>query len=359
MRVSTLLSPENSDLFEKSSFGRITVDSDFSEEDAIAIRDHQGVGLVQCKQELNDSVYRLLNDIVYSERPDIWFRAYGYYAGNCDFQFLENLPDVQNLSLGRISESTNIEAISELNRIDSLSIEINDLTCFEFLNSHSSTIRYLNLGKTKSKKPSLSVLERFNSLETLSIRGHRKSLETITQLPELNNLSLCGIKVESLSFLSEIPKLNECSLDLITCEDFYTMGALDIKYLAVSEIRKMEDLGFLECLQKLQFLKLSYLKNVTHFPKLSSSDCIRRIIISDMKSLRDVSELFYCSALEELALIGGLTNLKAEDFQPLAAMKNLKYATIGTGRVKENELVNRILCDANISKYEHRNFEYL
>jgi hypothetical protein len=339
-------------------YGFYNFNNNFTVEHASAVAKCLDIKRLQCKKPINKEVWRLINEELLTIRPDITVRIHGYYAQVCDLSFLAELTNVQSLSIDGILESRNVEYISRLSKLSKLTLDINDLKAFDFLNSINDNLIELDIGRTNSKKPDLKVLERFRCLEFLALRGQNKNIEVLSTLSSLNEISLSGTTVGNFKFLHKLNKLDSLNLDLIKSSDFDSVNTLNIKSLSVSEIRGLEDLSFISGFPHLQSISLDCLNKVEKIPSLSSEHSLRRVFIDNMKKLSDIKGLYACVHLEDFIFRNSTTPLSARDFIPIIHLGSLKYAAIGTGSVKKNDEIDRLLNQAKIDRYEYYDFVF-
>lgn len=339
-------------------YGFYNFDNNFTVEDASAVIKCLDIKTLQCKKPVNKEIWRLINEKILTVRPDIAVRVYGYYAQVCDLSFLSQLGNVQHLSIDGILESRNVEYLSRLTKLSKLTLDIADLKAFDFLGHINENLTELDIGRTSSKKPNLKVLERFKYLEFLALRGHNKNIEVLSTLSNLSEISLSGITVSNFKFLHKLNELDSLHLDLVKSSDFDSVSTLKIKSLSVSEIRGLEDLSFISGFQYLQSISLDCLNRVEKFPSLSSEHSLRRLFIDSMKKLTDIKGLYSCVHLEDFIFRNSTTPLSAKDFIPIINLESLKYATIGTGSVKKNDEVDKLINQTKIKRYEYYDFVF-
>lgn len=339
-------------------FGFYSLDNDFTVEEALDVIECPEIKSLQCTKPVNMEIWRLINEKILSVRPDIAIRVYGYYTQTCDLSFLSQLENVQQLSIDGILNSRNVEFISTLPNLSKLWLDIDDLKTFDFLESTSEKLIELDIGRTSSKKPDLKVVERFKCLEYLALRGQSKNIEVLSTLSNLSEISLCGITLSDFKFLHKLNKLDTLHLDLVKSRDFDSASTLNIKSLSVSEIRGLDDLSFISGFPSLQSLSLNCLNRVEKIPSLSSELSLRRVFIDNMKKLSDIKGLYSCINLENFIFRNSTTPLSVKDFMPIIKMERLKHATIGTGSVKKNDEVDKVLSQENVGGYEHYDFVF-
>jgi hypothetical protein len=97
----------------------------------------------------------------------------------------------------------------------------------------------------------------------------------------------------------------------------------NLMYLELWRINGLADLSFISDLPGLQFLFLQSLPQVKTLPSFERLTHLRRILVSGLKGLLDVSSLEHALALEE-AILTDLRHLPPESFLPLLRNPRLK-----------------------------------
>jgi len=214
----------------------------------------------------------------------------------------------------------NVEAIAEIPHLESLSLGIFDLEDFRVLESLKVTLTELFLGATRSRKPDLKPLGRFVSLRRLYIEGHNKGIEVLSELKDLEDLTLRSITTPDLSYLAHLRKLWSLDIKLGGIRSFAGIhGNESIKYLELWQIRELRHVSVVGELPGLEYLFLQSLPLVELFPSMANAVALRRVIVQNLKSLRDLSGLETAPALEEFALVQGN---KQTPEQLLPALRN-------------------------------------
>lgn len=337
-------------------YGYFNIDDGFVVEDAIYLQDKPHIDCVQTKNPLSNSTWSLLDKELFTRRPDIWLRVFGNVS---NLQFLDQMDNLERFSVNSLYEPVeSLQSVSRHSRLKALSFHVEDIFDFDFLHGLEKELTSLSIGRTKSKKTKLDILSDFSRLEELCIHGHSNGIEVISNLRALKHLSLSGITINNFDFLSPFEALHSLSLDLIKCPDYSALENIRIKQLSIAEIRNLQDLLFISGIRGIQNLSLSYLNKVTALPPLESSSTIRRVGISNMRLLSEISSLFKCEGLIDFYFTSSNTPLEPEDFKPLLNMKDLKNVTIGTGRAGKNKRIDEILLPAGFAPYEYYEFEY-
>lgn len=262
--------------------------------------------LLQCSAPVSDSVWCAINEQFCPLRPDVVLRAYGHYSSDCDLSFVRLLPNVRRFAADCLQRASNVEAIGQMQGLESLSLGIYEATDFGVLERLSPTLTSLSLGATRSKRPRLAPIARFRSLQVLYLEGQSKDIEVVGELPELADLTLRSITTPDLGYLRRLSKLWSLDMKLGGIRSFAGIeGKECIRYLEMWQVRDLRDVGIVGDLPGLQNLFLQSLPHVAAFPGLSRSRALRRISVENLKGLRDFTALASAPALEEFRLVDG------------------------------------------------------
>ena len=96
-----------------------------------------------------------------------------------------------------------LEWLRGFEHVQNLFIHVYEATSFEVLSGFIN-LRRLDLGRTRSAKPSLAFLANCPELEEAKLQGANRGLEAVASLDRLRLLRLLNLKVRSLDFLSPI-----------------------------------------------------------------------------------------------------------------------------------------------------------
>ena len=294
------------------------------------------IRVLQCSSPVRESVWKQLSEFFLSVRPEVELRVYGHYGIECNFEFVQWIPNVRAFSADCLSQATGIEHLCHLSELESLAVGIFGLKDFHFLESMPKSLKTLRLEATRSKSPSLSVLDRFRSLQTLYIEGHHKDIDAIGSLSNLKDLTLRSVTTRDLRYLKSLHALRSLDIKLGGIRDFFGIEEnQSIQYLELWQIRDLRDVDMLSSLLGLQNLFLQSLPHIKTFPSLSQLSRLRRISLENMRGLSDFSNLEFAPAIEEFVLIDGR---KQTPDQLLPILKNprLKAICAGFGSDRKN-----------------------
>jgi hypothetical protein len=318
---------------------------------------HEIAALV-CKTHLNEIQFaeppsrdalETLEKEILRKRQDFEVRFYGFYRSKCDLGFLQFIPSVSKLVVNCLMGPVgNVERIGDLQRLTSLKVGITQLRDFGFLERLPPLLETLYLEEAQSKSLSLKAIVRFPRLRRLYIERHRKDLELIGTLPNLESLVLRSITVPSLSFLTPLSSLRVLNLKLGGTTKLDELSELlNLRELEMWQVRKLEDIRVVATIPKLETLKLQDLPNVTEVPSLASCSSLKTIFIKHLKSLEELSSIAEAPNLEHFALTGPSKCLP-EAFRPFINHKTLKDIWVGLGSLKRDRAVHQMFAGSRI-----------
>ena len=236
---------------------RVELFEPVSSQDIGAIRANRNVRVVQLVKFADPATWRRLNAELFGERPEVQLRVYGFYSSECDLSFAARMANVRHFAADSLRSATNIEAICEIPYLESLSIEVYELTSFGFLEGVGSSLDTLSLGRTKSKKPDLAVLRRFVALRRIYLDSQQKNIEVLQDLTQLEDVTLRSVSTRDVGYLKSQPKLWSVDIKLGGIRDLGALAALpDLKYLELWQVRGLADLSVIGELTTLQNLFL-------------------------------------------------------------------------------------------------------
>ena len=343
---------------KKLSKNRIEFSESLSDKEIRELVSDQDIEVLQTSSPVDVESWKRINYSLIPIRPDIEIRIYGHYSSECDLSILANIPDVQKLSVDCLRRATNIEVVSTLKNLKSLSIGIYNLENLEFLKGIPSALKTLFIGTTKSKKPDLKYLDRFVDLEELYIEGQNKNIDVIGQLSSLRKLVLRSTTPKDISFIRKLKNLWSLDIKLGGIKDPKPLEGLEnIRYFELWLVKGLSDISVISSLVGLEFLFLQALRNVIALPNTSNLVNLRRIYIDTMKGLKDVSGILKSPSLEEFIHVCA-QNMQPEQYTELLKLPTLKKALFGFGSEKKNKAIEELMQKNGIEKYQHVPFEF-
>lgn len=284
--------------------GKYQIESGFKSRELETLANNPKTQYIRFNSPLKAHEIEWLESIVFSKRPDISLRIYGFHQEVCDLSVLKQLPSLRILHVDYLSEVANIKTLSQLQNLKELGIGISELKNFDFLNEINANLKKLYLSQTHSKSLRLDFLPRFSQLEYLFIEAHQKGIEHIARLTHLKEIVLRSVSLNHLEFLYELEQLWSLDLKLGGLKDPTSIAKLrHLKYLEIWQVRGISDLSFISELTTLQNLFLQSLPHVKRLPDFSKNTALRRIYLENLKGLEEVSSLRTAKRLENFIYV--------------------------------------------------------
>ena len=336
------------------SGSRFEISSEHSSRSLCGLAGDSGIEVLQFSTPLSDSQFDVLNEEFFSKRPEVEFRAYGFYGQSCDLSFCARMSNVERFRADCLQSAVHVEQIGAMRKLRLLGIGIFDLESFSLLEGVTEELEHLNLGETRSKKPDLAPLGRFKTLRVLGLTGQQKNIEVLRGHSNLEEM-WCSVSMPSAALFRSLPKLWSLRLMLGGTRNLAALGGMEsLKYLEICRVSRMTDLEFVSSLGGLQHLSLQDLPHIGGLPDLSRMTALRKISLENLKGLRDVSAMEAAPRLEELVHIS--SRGEPGEYVPLLRGGRLKFARVGFGSVAKNERFERLCGEYGVAYDVNRGF---
>ena len=327
---------------------RVMFNEPLSPAELRALAANREIATLQCSTPQSDKTWTLLNSVFFAERPDVTLRLFGFYGLECDLSFLPRLPNVQAFSADAIMQATGVAHIASLNALHSLAIGIYSLDSFAFLADIPQTLRSLHLLATRSKKPDLAPLSRFQALSQLYLEAQQKNIGVLSELTSLRDLTLRSISTPDLSYVSSLSHLKSLDIKLGGIKDLsHIAGSTCIKYLELWQILGLDNIDAIGLVPSLQNLFLQSLSRIKALPHLGKARSLRRLTVQNLRALRDFSHAEFAPALEEFLLIEGLGQ-QPDHLLPVLRNRSLRRASAYFGSDARNDRFKQMLAERGI-----------
>lgn len=338
--------------------GQYQISKGVTKADLKSLAENPKTSSIQFSTPLDKKEVDYLEDIIFSQRPDILLRVYGHYSEDCDLQFLERIPSLRKLSADCLRNVKAIETIGSIQNIETLGVGVLELDNFDFLNTITPTLKELFLHQTRSKKPKIDSIRRFQNLEYLYLEGQSKGIEEIQKLKSLKKVVLRSISTDNLEYLAGQQHLWSVDIKLGGIRNFEALKTLpNLKYLELWQIRDLADLSFLSSLESLQNLFIQSLRNVKELPSFDKLKKLRRIYLENLKGLKDLSSLKNAKNLKEFICVLA-QGQEPEDMQPVFDNPSVRSVLCMFGSDKKNNAFDDLAAKANKDKYKWSEFKY-
>jgi hypothetical protein len=250
-------------------------------------------------------------------RPDVCLRVYGYEY--TDIDFLANFAHVRQLQVDCWTVS-NFDGILAIRELDSLV-----------------------LGWTEKKSQSLRFLACFPTVRRLHVEGHRKDIDVIAELSNIEHLSLRSITLPDIALLTALPRLRCLEIKLGGTSQLQALPLLtQLRYLELWLVRGLSDLSMLARMTQLEVLCLQALKKVVELPSFRELRGLRGVWLETMKGLYDLSPVADAPALE-VALLINMPHIKIDDIRSFAGHPTLRAFRAGLGSLRRNAEALRVV----------------
>lgn len=313
---------------------------------------------IQFASPLTDKEIELLELVVFSKRPDISLRVYGHYGETCDLSFILRIPSIRRISVDCLMDAKGIEVVTQLENLEHLGVGIFNLDNFDFLDEINPNLSELYLHQTRSKKPKINSIQRFENLEYLYLEGQQKGIEAVSNLKKLKKIVLRSISTNNIDYLKNLEHLWSVDIKLGGIKDLSALTSLkSIKYLELWQVRDLADLSFISKLETLQNLFIQSLKQLTKLPDFSNNKKLRRIYLENLKGLYDLSTLKNASSLKEFIYVLA-ENQEPENILPVLENPSVEKVFCRFGSDKKNNRFDELVKQYNKTEYKHETFEY-
>lgn len=295
--------------------------------------------LKKCSDELTDQDFSQITDIdIYSKNKN---------------NGLEKLVNLKRITFVGIT----IELLEKVSHMDSI-----ETISFEYCNiSDISILRNLKKLKRISffrvNNFDLNILAGWQTINSLDFGGKEDAfnLSLLSKVPDLKSLGLCAAKLNDISFIQNIPRLECIILNQTQVTDLKPFGVLNkVKSISL-RYTKVHELNGLQSLISLENLDLACTK-VSDISPLQNCVNIKRLNLSHTQ-INDIQPLSKMKNLEELIL----TSSKVHDISGLKNLMHLKKLELGNIPVSNwaplNGLIN--LEKLNIAENNIDDFSFI
>jgi len=338
--------------------GDYEISSGLTKRDLKKIAKNPKSSSIQFASPLSKKEIDNLEKYVFSKRPDISLRVYGFYGEDCDLTFLERIPSLRKISADCLMNAKGIEAVTEIKNLEQLGIGIDSLNNFDFLEDINPKIKELSICSTKSKKPKINCISKFSDLEYLYLEGQQKGIDSIKELKKLQKIVLRSISTNDLSFLSGHKDLWSVDIKLGGIKNFDSLKLLpNLKYLELWQIRGLNNLSFISELSSIQNLFIQSLKQVSEIPNMNKLIHLRKIYLENLKGLKNLNSLEFAPNLKEFIYVMA-QNQEPRNIIPVLKNPNLEKVFCRFGSDKKNNEFDVLAEKYGKKQYDYSEFKY-
>lgn len=313
---------------------------------------------IQFASPLTDKEIELLELVVFSKRPDISLRVYGHYGETCDLSFIQRIPSLRRISADCLMDAKGIEVVTQLENLEHLGVGIFNLDNFDFLDEINPNLTELYLHQTRSKKPKINSIQRFENLEYLYLEGQQKGIEEVSNLKKLKKIVLRSISTNNIDYLKNLEHLWSVDIKLGGIKDLNGLTSLKaLKYLELWQVRDLADLSFISKLETIQNLFIQSLKQLNKLPDFTNNKQLKRISLENLKGLTDLTSLKNAPVLKEFIYVLA-ENQEPENLFPVLQNPAVEKVFCKFGSDKKNNRFDELAKQFNKTEYKYSNFEY-
>lgn len=242
------------------------------------------------------------------------------------------------------SRIRSLEFLEHYRELTGFHADLYDLGDFGGLRHLPPGLRYLGIGRTKSKAVDLRVLAHLDGLEDLALEGHANGLaDLLASKRGLRRLALRSVTLPGLEPLRPLEDLECFELRLGGTRDLSLLPRLErLRYLEIWMVSGLTDLSCLAAQASLEELFLQSLARVKSLPDLSGLPRLKRVHLETMKGITDLAPIAKAPALESLHLIA-MNQLQPEALRPFVGHPALRECRIGLGSLKRNAAADALL----------------
>lgn len=252
-----------------------------------------------------------------------------FLSAEVKMSVLAELPSVQHISVSPNYENP-LESLTELANFDLKSLKLGQF-----------------VKKTLSFKPISAInIENFEFLEGL---GNKSQHDFINSQQNLKKLHL-----KSLDLALVAPNLHLTDLYIhstLKSENLLSEKFPNLERLHLHGLSKLVSHSFIESLEHLTSVNISYNSHLESFPKLKKPEKITQIMMYTCPNFCDVASLLRYENLETLVLTSHDKPLKmsADDFAKLKQLPKLKIVYTAWGRKPKSEMdkIEQLYAETN------------
>ncbi|SKB35135.1 hypothetical protein SAMN05660776_0632 [Salegentibacter holothuriorum] len=305
--------------------------------------------------QFSDEVYSrkllsTLNKLCSKYDKNFSIRFYGHYSKTFDCDILKNIPNVKSLYIDCIIKVKNLNQVSNLKNLESLSLGIYELEETEILDSKNfKNLTDLIIGDTKTKAFNLEYLQDYKRLKFLIISGHTKNIDKVKYLSNLTYLSLNSISKVKLDFINSLTNLKTLKIILGGRENLKEIEENNIEEL---EIIRVRGLSSFENISKFKKLKSLLIEDQIKLKELHFNrpfEYLKDFKLINCKSFIRLSGLINLKCLENLRIYK--TNIDFDNFIKQPLPKSLNVLAFYTTKAKIDKEIKIRLQDLNYKEH--------
>ncbi|MDQ0897466.1 hypothetical protein [Paenibacillus sp. V4I7] len=267
------------------------------------------------------SILHELDELCAHWDENLGVRFYGHYSLSFDCNTILQIPNVKTLYVDCLLHAHNTEALTRLENLYYLNLNIFELEDAEILRGEPLQNLCMLTIYSEKKTVNLAHLEGYSRLHTLIAGGKVKNLDAIGHLAKLEFLSLNSISKTPVHFINKLSKLKTLKFILGGRESVHEIEENEIETLEIVRVR-----GF------------SNIQNITKFQKL------RKLLIEDQFQLNQINFNEPQRELGEISVLNckGLTSLTGLDQLPSLQLLSIYKTSIDFDSFIRQKLPNSL-----------------
>lgn len=274
-------------------------------------------------------------------------RFYGHHSEPFDASVLRHLPDVRRLSIDCLHAITNLDALYELQALQSFSFGVETFDDAAFLkNLRLGKLEDFALTNTKKNNIELGRLAEAPNLKSVWLYGHTKQIERLADCPKLNDIILGQIQSsQSLEFLSDVENLESLRIILGGRPDTNEVQHTNLQKLEIIRVRGYGDTGDLARFPRLSTLVIEDQIQLETLSLRGAS--LRALSIYNCKKLTSIDGLESQKGLASVKLVK--TALPLDELARRKWPESLEVLALRSGSKRSDDALRTLLNERGYS----------
>jgi hypothetical protein len=241
-----------------------------------------------------------------------------------------------------LQKADNLEEVAKLNYLQELRLGIFELKQNEVLNfDNLKALHTLSVSDTKNSAINLDYLRDYKQLESLTVVGHKKNINTIGDVHSLQHLSLHLLKKEPTNFVNRLQNLKSLSFILGSRENIQEITNPSIRKLEIVRVRGFNDLSNIACFSNLEELSIEDQIQLNRIDFNRQFSNLIKLRISNCKTFDTLIGLNNLTTLKSLVIYGTAIEFKTFIQQPLP--DTLVHISFHTTKAKIDKDIKAVL----------------
>jgi protein phosphatase 1 regulatory subunit 7 len=291
----------------------------------------------------SDKILADLNELCLEYDENFSVRFYGHYRGSFDCKTLTKLPNIKALWLDCLLKADNLDILTELKNLKSLSLGVFELKETEIFQANNfQNLKELIIGETRTKALNLKYLENFKNLNYLIICGHTKNIDVVGKLKDLEYLGLNSISKVPLDFVNKLKNLKSLHFVLGGRENLDEIEENEIETLEIIRVRAFSSFKNISKFKKLKNLLIEDQIQLAEFHFDKEIPTLKDFKLINCKTFKSLTGLERLSNLNQLRIYK--TDINFEEFIKQSFPKSLDILAFSTTKIKiDKEIKERLL----------------